>query len=570
MRRIATAALFLAGVLLGYAEAQDNASESSTEFTLGQQTALASLPQIKGAANPQLEIVRDESQRIVGKLKATLTAPSMAVDTWVVVVPQAPSFDGQQIIAQTTSLDAIEIVDQSPDKRPLLRSKVKVTGPEKPSTSSYESAITVQLYSRKLQPRGRRRAKVEDLSPSERDRYLVPNRYFDYESKEFKAWKEQHGFVREKRESEFDFAHRVFQAIATDYSYHYEFRQDRTATNLCQLDKTDCGGLSILFTTVMRSEAIPARTLVGRWAKSAGPASNIGGDRDQAFHVIAEFFAKGIGWIPVDAASAVLHDNTPNKVKFFGSQVGNFVTFHFDQEVFIDTDLWGVKPMGFVQTPKYWFRGKGAFDDTVFTHDWIVEKVDAQPGDTAVANSTMQAKGRNVGNPSAAQRNFVFLPLVHVRQAERLCAPTSASMVLLRYGMRVPPQQIKQLANSVATDPDFPGTYFKDLVDGLEKLGVVWTRQHFKTDASGFAEGLAVIEKSLREGRPVLVDTFVPPDGHTVVINGLDPNRQLISIVDPFIAAPGLRSVTYAEFEQLWRSAISDVRGCILTAPRSP
>ncbi|EMI18728.1 transglutaminase domain protein [Rhodopirellula maiorica SM1] len=569
MRRIATAAFLLVSVVWGYAEAQDREGEDPTEFTPAQKSALASLPRNKGAANPQLEMVREESQRIVGTLKGSLTTPSMAVNTWVVVVPQVPSFDGQQVIDQATSLDAEEIVDQSPEKRPLLRSKVKVAAPETPSTSSYESAITVQLYSRKLKRRSQRHSDVQDLLPSERDRYLVPDRYFDYESEAFRAWKEQHGFVREKRESEFAFAHRVFQTITTDYSYQYEFRQERTATNLCQLNETDCGGLSILFTTVMRSEAIPARTLVGRWAKSASRASKRGGDRDDAFHVIAEFFAKDIGWIPVDAASAVLHDNTPTKTKYFGIQAGNFVTFHFDQEVLIDTDLWGVKPMGFVQMPKYWFRGKGAFDDIVFKHDWIVEKVSAKPDDASLANSKIQSSGKSVGKPSGEQPNYVFLPLVHLRQGERLCAPTSASIVLLRYGMQVPPQQIKQLANSVTTKPEFSGTYFKDLVDGLEKMGVVWTRQHFATDADGFAAGMAVIEKSLREGRPVIVDTYVPPGGHTVVINGFDPNRKLISIVDPLMAAPGLRSITYAEFERSWRSVISDVRGCILTAPKS-
>ena len=309
--------------------------------------------------------------------------------------------------------------------------------PEKSSASSYESAITAELYARKLQPRGRCRANIEDLSPSDRDRYLVPNRYFDYESNEFKVWKEQQGFVREKRESEFDFAHRVFQSI----------------------------------TTVMRSEAIPARTLVGRWAKSARPASTRGGNRDDAFHVIAEFFAKDIGWIPVDASSALLDDNTPNKDKCFGSQAGNFVTFHFDQEVLIDTDLWGVKPMDFVQMPKYWFRGKGAFNDTVFTHDWIVEKVIAEPADASVAKSSIRPSGMKFANQNDAQRNFVFLPLMHVRQAERLCAPTSASIALLRYGMQIPPQQIKQLANSVATDPNFSWHLFQRPSRWLREAG---------------------------------------------------------------------------------------------------
>ncbi|MGB7328383.1 MAG: transglutaminase domain-containing protein [Rubripirellula sp.] len=562
MKWIAAAALIYVSAMVDVAGAQESDSVRSTEFTPGQQAALASLPKLRGAPNPRLEIAREESQRIVGTLKATMTTPSMAVDTWVVIVPQAPTFDGQQVIEQTTSLEAIETVDQSPHQRPLFRSRVEVAKPEKPSSSTLESAITVQLYARKLQPRGRRSPDVEDLSISEREQYLVPDRFFDYQSDEFKAWKTRNGFVRQKRESEFDFAHRVFVAITTQYSYHFDFGQVRTATNLCKLNRTDCGGLSVLFTTVMRSEAIPARTLVGRWAKSASPASSPDGDRDEAYHVIAEFFAQGIGWIPVDGSSAVLHDRTPNKIKYFGNQAGNMVTFHFDQELFLDTDLWGVEPMDFVQTPKYWFRGEGEFDDTVFTHDWIVEE-----SVVPTHNASMLTPLRQTTN-QGKKIDFVFLPLMHLRQSERLCAPTSASMVLWKYGVKVPPSKIKELANSVATDRTFAGTYFEDIVAGLEKLGFVWMLEHFQTDAKGFAKGLDAIEKSLREGKPVIIDTHVPPDGHTVVVNGLDPNRQLVSIVDPLIPEPGLRRVTYAEFEKLWRSVIDDVRGCILTAPK--
>ncbi|GAA5507080.1 hypothetical protein [Novipirellula caenicola] len=103
MRRIATAAFLLASVVGGYAEAQNRVGEGPTEFTPAQKTALASLPRNNGAANPPLEMVREESQRIVGTLQGSLTTPSMAVDTWVVVVPKVPMYawDAAKLLAQS-------------------------------------------------------------------------------------------------------------------------------------------------------------------------------------------------------------------------------------------------------------------------------------------------------------------------------------------------------------------------------------------------------------------------------------------------------------------------------------
>ena len=143
-------------------------------------------------------------------------------------------------------------------------------------------------------------------------------------------------------------------------------------------------------------------------------------------------------------------------------------------------------------------------------------------------------------------------------------------MVLLHFGRRVPPEQIKSRANAVTANPDFAGTYFIDIVKGLKTVGCDWSTTAYAADAEGFQRGFAAIIASLDEGNPVIIDANVPPDGHTVVVNGYDPNRKLVSIVDPFIPAPGLRQVTYADFMQLWKSVIVDSRGAIFTKSPNP
>ena len=81
------------------------------------------------------------------------------------------------------------------------------------------------------------------------------------------------------------------------------------------------------------------------------------------------------------------------------------------------------------------------------------------------------------------------------------------------------------------------------------------------------ALGMKDLIKSLDEGRPVIVDTKLPPNGHTLVVAGYDPNRKVIFLVDPLMPAPGHRVVTFAEFVDLWRSLTVDSRGLIFTRP---
>ncbi|MCX7423606.1 MAG: C39 family peptidase [Planctomycetia bacterium] len=168
---------------------------------------------------------------------------------------------------------------------------------------------------------------------------------------------------------------------------------------------------------------------------------------------------------------------------------------------------------------------------------------------------------------SNAKSKHVLLKVEHVRQGKNLCAPASASMVLKYYGKQVSQDEIKRLANSVAKNPEFAGTYYIDIVKSLKTTGVEWIHREYKADSVGFEAGMTDIIKSLDEGHPVIVDTKMPPDGHTLVVNGYDPNRKQISLVDPLIPAPGIRFVTYAEFVDLWQSLTVNTRGAIFTQP---
>ena len=189
------------------------------------------------------------------------------------------------------------------------------------------------------------------------------------------------------------------------------------------------------------------------------------------------------------------------------------------------------------------------------------------------ANDKLNAEAEKLKKPKTTPRTVnakpahVLLKVPHVAQGKNLCAPASASMVLQFYGQQVPQEKVKELANSVAKNPNFAGTYHIDIVNGLKKIGFEWSTQNYKADAARFDVGMSDLIKSLDAGHPVIIDTKVPPDGHTLVVTGYDPNRKLIFLVDPLIRAPGQREVTFAEFVDLWRSLTVDSRGAIFTQP---
>jgi hypothetical protein len=140
-------------------------------------------------------------------------------------------------------------------------------------------------------------------------------------------------------------------------------------------------------------------------------------------------------------------------------------------------------------------------------------------------------------------------------------------MALLHYGMRVDQVFIKQLAAAATKHPEFTGTYYVDLVNGLATKGVKWKRNPHPTTAEGYLAGLKTIRDSLAAGRPVIVDTNLAPNGHTMLVNGIDTRHQRISVIDPNVRAPGLRRYSFIEFERIWRSMTVDVRGSVLTFP---
>ncbi|MCA9247243.1 MAG: transglutaminase domain-containing protein [Planctomycetales bacterium] len=319
------------------------------------------------------------ARTVVARYSLSIHAPHLEAQRWLIFAAQPPECAGQAVRRVTTTPSSRTLADLSPLAQPLRITRFPVRGSRWKSAFDYQIECEVELSARVLRSTsgGAQGAAAPQLSDAERIAWLLPTAQFNYIDESFRAWQAARSLTRRTDEGEIDFARRVFQILARELTYEYLGDQDRCASFVCQAGKSDCGGMAILYASVLRSQGIPARARVGRWAQSAVRGQTLNQIPYHQAHVKAEFFAQGVGWVPVDLSSAVEHDRSPARLRYFGAESGNFITFHFDAGLSFDTHYFGVKTMTFMQKPAYWASGAGNFDEVRLDEDWRVDPVAA-------------------------------------------------------------------------------------------------------------------------------------------------------------------------------------------------
>lgn len=138
---------------------------------------------------------------------------------------------------------------------------------------------------------------------------------------------------------------------------------------------------------------------------------------------------------------------------------------------------------------------------------------------------------------------------------EPWCVPASVSMVLAYYGRDLSPAQVKR----VAEDFKHPArrnvwvTSWLDMQEGLRRIGETWEIRHYRKTKRGFSDGLRDIKRSLRRGRPVLIDVDLLT-GHTFVIAGFDDKKQVVFIRDPLLKDGRMRVLSYWTLRENWHN----------------
>lgn len=334
-------------------------------------------PNSKGAkpGNENYAIEEGESRTARAVLTFEVQAPKLQADEWIVYFPNVPAIPGQSAPRTKLSPSTADAVELSPLKRPMILARLPVVmGSEQEQKLQLRVDIQAKLTGRHLVTRqpSTKYAKPSPLTAAEREAFLSATKWQDHQSPEFQKWITDQDLLRTTDEGEIDFARRVFLSIRNGFDYAYPPPVDRSASLTCASKSSDCGGLSTVFCGVLRANGIPARLQLGRWAKSAVEGESLGGKEYKQWHAKSQFYATGVGWVPVDVSAAVSAKNQSDGLHAFGHDEHPFLTMHIDTDLLLDSIHFGQKEIQSMQGPAYWARGKGSFDGLQIKEDWQV------------------------------------------------------------------------------------------------------------------------------------------------------------------------------------------------------
>ncbi len=303
-------------------------------------------------------------RRVKAVLTTDIAYPHAHVDEWYLYAPCAPNLPGQRSVNTTFEPAGKLVQEESPLKRPVFLPRIT------DGRKTVHTVLTIEatLYSRRLRPLAADEAAptVNDLPAAQAKWYARSCVTANFNARSFQTWMAHANLKREVGESDMAFAHRTFAYIKHHCKYELTTK-NHSASQTCAAGKSNCGGLSALFTALMRANGVPARLLGGRWAVSEKP-------EDKKYHVKAEFFAHGVGWVPVDAAGAV-GDTAGGDFAFFGNDPGDFIAMANDEDLVLDSFHWGKQNYGVIQGLIYWWLGVGPETDSRFADQWTVEKL---------------------------------------------------------------------------------------------------------------------------------------------------------------------------------------------------
>jgi transglutaminase-like putative cysteine protease len=333
------------------------------------------------ATAPGYALVTTSAKRVRGELTVVYRAPKLEADEWAVYAARLPELPGQVGARSAIAPRGIVARELSDEGRSILATRVVVADPRQRSELTVRVDYEATLLARKLTPltSGKTAAKVAPLDPKDRRLALAPNHTFDFNAPSVREWLESHKLHRADGEGDVDLARRIFLEVKKGIPIAGD-RVEHPASRTFEAGKTDGAGLVIAFVSALRAEGIPARLLAGRRAESSGvePASKRPYD---PLHIRAEFFAQGVGWVPADILFAATRDESPEGLRYFGIDEGDFVAFHVGTDFVLET-FFGPKPAEWLQDPSFWVLGGGSFDGMTVRAIWKVKSEPVDPAET--------------------------------------------------------------------------------------------------------------------------------------------------------------------------------------------
>lgn len=255
-------------------------------------------------------------------------------------------------------------------RRPIMIARIAALTPADRANITVSVTHEVTLYARHLVS-GAATNVVPALSAHERALETTSSSVLDYKSATFASFLDKNHLRREPLESPIAFGTRAQQFLQKNMTGVQTGNKSLSET--CVSLRGQCGEYAWMFVGIMRANGIPARALVGHWVNTTP------GHTSDSPHVKTEFFAEGVGWVPVDPASS------------FGTEDGNFITFHLylEEPMALPTPHWNVQKQGHLQgiflpvTGASWDQSKLR----AWTVSMLIESFKTPPSQTTTSSS---------------------------------------------------------------------------------------------------------------------------------------------------------------------------------------
>lgn len=330
-----------------------------------QQRALDAVTLLARTPTPAMHVALGDPVVVDVRLQVDINAPRLEAKRWQFVVAGPATVPGQRVLANELVPAGKKNQDRSAWRRPLLIGELAAGKQQQKATSIW--TMRLELRSRTLKD-GAGAEVVPALPVAERAAALASNAISDWTSEAFQSGLDGADLRPHAGEHSIAFARRVLRQVRS-LRYAYTNDMQRSAAAVLAAGASDCGGLGGLTIATLRAAGIPARLLVGRWAKSADPAEQLEGLPYRQWHVKLEFHLDDIGWIPCDASVGMR-----DPAAWFGVQHADFVVLHVDPVVKVDT-LFGERELTWAQGVAFWVKGDGDFEQMVVDEQWTVTPV---------------------------------------------------------------------------------------------------------------------------------------------------------------------------------------------------
>ena len=168
-----------------------------------------------------------------------------------------------------------------------------------------------------------------DENPAELANYLKPDRLVPIDG-QIRAWARE-VVEQAHAQTDLEMARAIYNHVVSTVKY------DKTGKGwgrgdiyyACEERRGNCTDFHAIFIGYARALGIPARFAIGFPIPADRGAGKIAG-----YHCWAEFYAKGIGWVPVDASEAA--KNPPKREYFFGAHDENRIELSKGRDVLLE------------------------------------------------------------------------------------------------------------------------------------------------------------------------------------------------------------------------------------------